>query len=348
MILKEAQLRKTEANEPITTVFIGGGTPSLLPAEVFSGLINGLNHIYDLNAVREFTAEANPGTVTVEWLDMAVTLGVNRISFGMQAYQDRILHLLGRIHRFEDVVSSVSLARRAGIGNISIDLIFGIPGQTISDWTQTADAALSLKPEHLSAYGLIPEEGTPLYKDLESGHFTLPDPDLERGMYDLVIRKTAEAGFHQYEISNFALAGFECEHNKGYWTQIPYIGLGVSAASMTGIRYSADGMDYHRRTNPVTLDQYENMISSGILSSADLISPADSRFETMMLGLRMNQGVEESAFLKKHRVTLEQCYGKKLRTMEKLGLCKHENGVWKLTRRGFDVQNSILVELMDD
>ena len=188
LILQEAKSRKAETDGPVETVYIGGGTPSLIPPEDFSRLITGLRDVFGLDSVCEFTAEANPGTVTEKWLDTAAELGVNRLSFGMQAYQPELLQLLGRIHQFEDVSASVTLARKAGISNISLDLIFGIPTQETDDWDRTTDAALSLSPDHVSAYGLIPEPGTPLFADLENGVLSLPDPDEERRMYDLFIR----------------------------------------------------------------------------------------------------------------------------------------------------------------
>ena len=348
LLLKEARVRKSEATEPLTTVYIGGGTPSLLPPSLLADMIRRIREVFSLDAVQEFTIEANPGTVTKEWIDTALSLGINRLSLGMQAYQGRLLSLLGRIHRFEDVVASVSAARSSGFGNIGIDLIFGIPTQTIEDWSQTVESVISLRPEHISAYGLIPEDGTPLYRDLENGLLSLPDPDDEREMYDLVIRKTAAAGYRQYEISNFSLSSYECMHNIGYWTQIPYIGLGVSAASMTDVRFFNEGMEYVRSVNPDTMNEYEKMINAGMKSQSETISPSEARFETMMLGLRMNCGVSENFFRNKHHVSIESCYGKKLKEMESRGLMLHENGSWKLTARGFDIQNSILVELMDD
>lgn len=348
LLLKEAHIRKKEATEPVKTVYIGGGTPSLLPPFILSELICGMKDIFDLNSVYEFTIEANPGTVTKEWIDTALTLGINRLSLGMQAYQDRLLRLLGRIHCFEDVAESVSAARSSGFRNISIDLIFGIPSQTVAEWTQTVETVISLQPEHISAYGLIPEEGTPLYRDLENGLLSMPDPDYERRMYDLLIRKTAAAGYAQYEISNFSLSSYECSHNIGYWTQVPYIGLGISAASMTGVRSFIEGTEYERSVNPDTINDYEKMVNAGIKPPSEKITASESRFETMMLGLRMNSGVSESFFQKMHHVSMESCYGNKLKEMELRGLMRHENGTWKMTSRGFDIQNSILVELMDD
>lgn len=348
LILQEARIRCREASEKITSVYFGGGTPSLLPSDILTRLVCGLKTVFEIETEAEFTSEANPGTVTRPWLDAAVSLGVNRLSFGMQAYQDRLLELLGRIHGFTEAASSVSMAREAGINNISLDLIFGIPTQTIFDWKETVEAALSLRPVHLSAYGLIPEEGTPLFWDLEQGLLTLPDPDEEREMYSLLIRKAAVQGLMQYEISNFARKGYECRHNIGYWTQVPYIGLGVSAASMTGAQSDTEGFTCVRGVNPDTLSGYEQYVSGGCVSgTSERILPDETRFETMMLGLRMNRGVSETDFIRKHGVSMDRCYGERMRDMEKRGLMIHENGFWKMTARGFDIQNSVLVELMD-
>ena len=333
--------------EEISTVYIGGGTPSVLPPWLFRRMVRGLSGIFDLGRVKEFTTEANPGTVTREWLDSAFDLGVNRLSIGMQAAQDGILRLLGRIHCMDDVIRSVSLAHEAGFGNISLDLIFGIPYQKPEDWLETLSTALSLRPKHISAYGLIPEEGTPLYHDLETGKLILPEPEVERAMYEHAVRLLAKNGFHRYEISNFALDGCECIHNIGYWTQEPYLGLGVSAASMTGISFGSGGMSYHRRTNPDNFEAYRKTVLSGNVHDAEYIGPAEARFETMMLGLRMNRGVSEQKFFRMHRVSVGDCYGNRMKSLEERGLLLHENGYWRMTDRGFDIQNSVLVELMD-
>ena len=348
LLLTEARQRKEKISEPVTTVYIGGGTPSLLSPSQMSGLTAGLRDIFELDSVTEYTTEANPGTVTEEWLDAAVSGGVNRISFGMQAYQEELLRLLGRIHTFKEVRNSVLLARRAGIHNISLDLIFGIPTQTAADWERTLDAAMSLEPSHFSAYGLIPEEGTPLMNDLNTGRLALPDPDLERDMYGMAAAKAAASGFRQYEISSFAREGCECKHNIGYWTQVPYIGLGVSAASMTGVRTGNEGMTYSRSVNPDTIEGYEKQVRLDTVPESERISPAEARFETMMLGLRMNRGVSERAFFSRHGVPLAEYYGDRLKALEKRGLALHEGDAWKLTARGFDIQNSVLIELMDD
>ena len=348
LLLREAAARRKETEEPIRTVYFGGGTPSLLSPDLLTRLTSGLRNVFFLDDVQEFTAEANPGTVTKEWLDAAAEAGINRISFGMQAYQDKILSTLGRIHRFSDVCNSVESARSSGIKNISLDLIFGVPGQTTEDWSETIEAALSLSPDHISAYGLIPEEHTPLYDDLKSGKHHLPDPDREREMYWDAVGKLISKGYSRYEISNFAKPGYECKHNIGYWSQIPYIGLGLSAASMIFLRKTPDGMTYVRRNNPELQHEYRNMVVSA--ASFDLyekIDEHDARFETMMLGLRMCRGVNEEEFFRLHGVTLDSCYGPRLSEFEQKGLMMHRDGFWRMTDRGFDIQNSILVDLMD-
>ena len=348
LLIKEAETRRNEFSGEIETVFIGGGTPSLLAPGLLTYLTQNLFSLLPSERISEFTVEANPGTVTGDWMEAAVKAGVNRISMGMQAFQPALLKTLGRCHTYRDVEDSVMIARDSGIRNINIDLIFGIPGQTQSQWKETLAAALALAPVHISAYGLIPEENTPLGDDLEKGVLRLPEPDLEREMYDTAISMLAGKGFRQYEISNFAMPGYECRHNIGYWKQIPYVGLGVSAASMAILQHGMHGMFCRRRTNPCQLSGYEKMILEHGKPEEDmLVSADDACFETMMLGLRMNEGVSEKAFMELHGVAVFEKYGKKLQQLESQKLLVHADGRWRLTRRGFDIQNSILVELME-
>lgn len=344
-LLQEAQaLSRSHGTQPMETAYLGGGTPSILPPDLLTKLLRGTAAYFPLLPDAEFTSEANPGTLNEVWCDAALSCGVNRLSMGMQAYQPELLKRLGRIHDFAQVAQSVQLARRAGFQHISLDLMFGLPGQTVAQWQETLEKALSLNPEHLSCYGLIPEEGTPLLRDLEQGRLSLPEEEDERRMYDLTLSLLAREGFAQYEISNFARPGCACRHNIGYWRQVPYIGLGVSAASYLPCK---DGM--MRTSNPRTLPEYFRMVDSGnaSLREATLVTPEDSRFETMMLGLRMTEGVSERAFEAMHHVSLDSLYGERLRTLAQQGLLIHQDGCWALTRRGMDVQNAILVELMD-
>ena len=322
-VIREAEIRRCEANEPVDTVFIGGGTPSMLSQDQFSDLSEGVRNCFSFQDHIEFSMEANPGTLSQDFLHAAVVAGVNRVSLGMQACQPSILDFLGRIHTFEDVRKSVGMARSSGIRNINLDLIFGIPGQTLSQWQETLEAALSLSPDHISAYGLIPEEGTPLFRRLENREIELPDAELERRMYDLAIRKLHAAGLEQYEISNFARIGFECRHNIGYWDQQQYIGLGLSAASMLIQETHSGGLTYLRKTNPSDPEVYGKMIRTGDFSAAasETVPPAETRFETMMLSLRMNRGISESRFLELHGVTIESCYGDKLERFRQKDSC---------------------------
>lgn len=330
-------------NPDITSIYIGGGTPSILPAELFQCLLQGIHARFHILPDCEWTCEANPGTLTPQWLDVARQNGVNRLSMGMQAKQSSLLSILGRIHEFSDVQQSVSMAKDHGIENISLDLMFGLPSQDLDMWVETLHAALELKPRHISCYGLIPEDGTPLKRDLDTGKLTLPNENDEREMYDTAIRMLHQSGFQQYEISNFALPGYACQHNIGYWRQVYYLGIGVAASSML----PCTGYPYLRKTNPSTLEEYQSVLSGNLLPEIQFISKEEAMFETLMLGLRMNDGVNEQAFHTMHGVSLEAYRGPALRQQIQKGLIERSHGSYRLTRRGMDIQNSILVDLMD-
>ena len=330
-------------NPDITSIYIGGGTPSILPAELFQCLLQGIHARFHILPDCEWTCEANPGTLTSQWLDVARQNRVNRLSMGMQAKQSSLLSILGRIHEFSDVQQSVSMAKDHGIENISLDLMFGLPGQNLDMWVETLHAALELKPRHISCYGLIPEDGTPLKRDLDTGKLTLPNENDEREMYDTAIRMLHQSGFQQYEISNFALPGYACQHNIGYWRQAYYLGIGVAASSML----PCTGYPYLRKTNPSTLEEYQSVLSGNLLPEIQFISKEEAMFETLMLGLRMNDGVNEQAFHTMHGVSLEAYRGPALRQQIQKGLIEMSHGSYRLTRRGMDIQNSILVDLMD-
>ena len=348
-LLREARMRKAEITEEIETVYIGGGTPSLIPSEMMRSFLSELRSIFNLSAVHEFSAEANPGTISMAWLNAVRDCGVNRLSLGMQASSPRLLHLLGRIHTLSDVTHSVTLVRKNGFANLNLDLIFGIPGQTMEDWKETVSAALSLHPEHISAYGLIPEEGTPLQQQIASGMLTLPDPDLERDMYDYAIQRFHDAGLLQYEISNFAREGFECRHNIGYWNQIPYLGLGLSAASMLPASSPKEDIFSIRHTNPDSFSAYYEMLDDSSLQSGetDCISRMEARFETVMLSLRMTKGMDRERFRQLHGNFPEYYYENILYSLEEKGLLILRDNAWRLTRRGMDIQNAVLLEFMD-
>lgn len=348
-ILVEAQMEAERLGHPvIETIFLGGGTPSLLSPVELVRLMNGIRHCFPIAQNAEITSEANPGTLTEDWLCSAVDAGINRLSLGMQAAQPRLLRLLGRIHTLPEVVKSVDMARQADIKNLNLDLMFGLPTQTVADWQETLHTAFTMAPEHLSCYGLIPEDGTPLKQDLDAGRLSLPEEDAERAMYDLTLNLLAAQGYERYEISNFAKPGYACKHNLGYWRQIPYLGLGASSASMIPDITSSSA--YLRRSNPASLEQYLSMIKERDFSMREetSVSKKEAQFETLMLGLRTTKGISESAYAAMHGVSIEKQYGAILARLEKQGLLLHQAGWWRLSRRGMDVQNAVLVEFMED
>ena len=329
---REMALRAAQERE-ISTLYIGGGTPSLLPPDMMAELLSALRGAFSFRPDAECSCECNPGTVTPALLDALRRGGVNRLSFGAQARQERLLRLLGRIHTWEQAAQSVRLAREAGFANISLDLMLGLPGQTAGDVGETLEAALSLEPTHLSCYGLIVEEGTLLKKQVDTGVWKLPEEDEERAMYELCRQTLAEHGFAQYEISNFALPGFACRHNVDCWRRREYIGLGSAACGFIGNR---------RYQNPPDLTAYLR----GESAREEIVSPEEARFESVMLGLRMTEGLSEKEFQAQHGMTLEEAFGDKMSRPIREGLLIREGGFLRLTRRGMDLQNRVLVEFL--
>ena len=343
-VAREAEMRASQLGpQAVQTVFLGGGTPSAVPAEWMRRLLESVFRFFPPEADAEFTSEANPGTLTPEWLDTLLGIGLNRLSLGMQAAQPELLRLLGRIHSPERVRESVELARSRGIRQLNLDLMFGLPTHTLSQWEETLEAALQMRPEHLSCYGLIPEEGTPLQEDLTSGRLSLPEEGAEREMYDTAIRRLREAGLCQYEISNFARPGSECRHNLGYWRRVPYLGLGLSAASMLELPEGCV-----RETNPSSFAEYHAMVSGECRRERETVSESEAAFETLMLGLRLNEGVRDADFAARFGYPLDSRWGAQLQSLERRQLVVREDGCLRLTRRGMDIQNSVLVELMDE
>ena len=331
-VLREAEKRSC-IDAAVATLYIGGGTPSLLPPELMERLLSGIRSCFDFLSDAECSCECNPGTVTPAFLDTLERNGVNRLSFGAQAAQPHLLSLLGRIHSWEQAEESVRMARQAGFDNINLDLMLGLPNQTLSNVRETLEKALALEPTHLSCYGLIVEEGTKMRRMVESGAWTLPDEDTERDMYELCRETLAQHGFEQYEISNFARPDFACRHNADCWKRKEYIGLGSAACGFLGnVRYQ----------NPPDLTDYLN----GKPAEETVISPEEARFESMMLGLRMTEGVSDAAFRKMHGISIHDVFGKQLEKPIRLGLVEWHNGFLRLTRKGMDVQNSVLVELL--
>lgn len=343
------------AGAHVNTVFLGGGTPSLAPPDALAGVLRTLGDAFDILPDAEFTSEANPGTLTREWLDAAMAHGLNRLSLGVQAAQDELLRRIGRIHTFSEAQEAVALARACGIQNLNLDVMSGLPGQTPSDYQATLEQVHALSPEHISAYSLILEPGTQLWREVEAGREVLPGDDAAAEMYERGTAWLQRAGYGRYEVSNFARPGFECRHNIGYWQGEWYLGLGVAAHSMLPPdgEQSRQGAVRIRHANEANVDAYIRALEAGRLppSQTELIGANDAMFETMMVGLRMVEGVSERRFEALHAVPLAKRYGEALDR-----LCAEKLGRWydseiggrrfALTPHGMEVQNEVLLRLM--
>lgn len=318
------------------TVFLGGGTPSVLMPGQLKRLLSAVRERFELSKDAEITCEANPGAASRAFLDMAAECGVNRLSLGLQAASPRLLRMLGRAHTAEAAHKTIMAAREAGIHNINLDLMFGLPGQTAEDWAETLAFALASGAGHISCYGLIVEEGTPLKNKIDAGELCLPEPEEEREMYETARETLFSNGFEQYEISNFALPGLACRHNLGCWLRENYFGFGCAA-------HGLENGDT-RRQNPSTVEDY----LSGEEADIQVIPPNEQMFETMMLGLRMTEGVSEQRFFDIYGVPLQAVYGARLERSMARGLTERKSGAVRLTRRGMDLMNAVLLDLMDE
>jgi oxygen-independent coproporphyrinogen-3 oxidase len=333
-VIREITRRGAETGHPrADTIFLGGGTPSLLDEFQATRILDALFSAFPIEDGAEITCECNPETLTTPFVQALRKAGVNRLSLGAQATQARLLRLIGRIHHWEQVIASVEVARQAGFDNINLDLMFGLPSQTVSDFRETLEAAIALAPTHLACYGLIVEEGTPICRDVTAGKLALPDEEVERDMYELARQTLAEHGFHQYEISNFARQGYACRHNVGCWTRVPYLGFGCAAHSF---------FEQCRTMNSSQIDAY----LAGEEPKTEQISEEEARFESMMLGLRITRGVKNEDFTHMHGMSIREAFGEKLDKPINGGLLQWHEGALRLTRLGMDLQNSVLVDLM--
>jgi oxygen-independent coproporphyrinogen-3 oxidase len=324
----------TIKEKSLKTIFIGGGTPTILSYKNLETLLEALEEF----KAQEFSIESNPGTIDKEKLDLLRTHGVNRLSIGLQAWQNSLLKTLGRIHTLDDFLKSYNAARDAGFENINIDLMFDIPGQTTEDWKETIDNVAALKPEHISCYSLIVEEGTPFHSMWEKGMLVLPDEDEDRQMYCYAVEKLKSYGYKQYEISNFSKPGFECRHNIVYWKDREYAGVGAGAHGyVDGFRYS----------NLRGVGEYIKGIRSGsAIEEKAPVTINDSMEEFMFLGLRMIEGISKEDFKKRFNTPFEEVYGMQLKKFTSLKLLYDDGEMVKLTPRGIDISNQVFEEFM--
>lgn len=308
----------------VVSIFLGGGTPSILEAEETGQIFQAIRETFSLAEDVEITTEMNPGTVSREKLKIYRNLGINRLSIGLQSMDDRELAMLGRIHTRQDFLDTYQMAREEGFSNINVDLISAIPYQTAESWRDTLIRTAQLGPEHISAYSLIIEEGTPFYERYGEGRHAeeLPDEDTERQMYHDTARILKDYGYHRYEISNYARAGYECRHNLGYWNRTEYLGIGESAASLIGNRRWVEGEEPQELTVSEQMEEY------------------------MFLGLRKMEGVSKEQFRETFGRTLESVYQDVLDRMYQLGMLEEAEGYVRLSERGIDVSNSVMSEFL--
>ena len=336
-LLKEIRAAEHTEDYEIVSVFIGGGTPSALKAEAIASIMRTLQDQFFFCEDAEVTIEANPGTVDLEKLTIYRNVGINRLSLGLQSTDAEELKLLGRIHSYEEFLKSYEWAREAGFSNINIDLMFAIPGQTGEAWRQHLYQVAELNPEHISAYSLIIEEGTPFAEQ----NLDLPDEDTEYQMYEDTAEILERYGYRQYEISNYAKQGYMCRHNAGYWQRREYLGFGLGASSLYG------GM---RFSNTHQMQEYlkESRNPDQIRKDVTVLSRNEQIEEFMFLGLRMTEGISEKKFEENFDVRLMDVYGDILQKYEETGFMEHIETKWRLTRKGIHVSNHILADFLLD
>ncbi|WP_455675476.1 radical SAM family heme chaperone HemW [Pradoshia sp.] len=335
---KEMSLYNLNKKE-MKTVFIGGGTPTALDAAQMERLLASIRENISLANDYEFTIEANPGDLTKEKLAVMKEAGVNRLSLGVQTFNEELLKKIGRAHTAEDVYRNVELAREAGFENISIDLIYSLPGQTIEDLKDTINRALELELPHFSAYSLIIEPKTVFYIMLNKGKLSLPSEDTEAYMYEYVMERMEKAGYHQYEISNFGKKGYESKHNLVYWNNEEYYGFGAGAHGYV------DGVRYH---NHGPLKKYMNAIGAGEKPIIDqsAVTTKEKMEEEMFLGLRKTDGVSLREFKRRFGVEMDEVFGKVISNLIAKKLLVNDDGKIKLTHQGKLIGNEVFQDFL--
>lgn len=337
-VCREMELRKNYIREPFSTIYLGGGTPSLLDEAELTKLFLYINNVYDVDRNAEITMECNPDDITPEFTNMLSRLPINRVSMGAQTFADSRLRLLHRRHNSDEVKHAVKLLREAGIKNISIDLMFGFPDESLSQWKEDISAALALNVEHISAYSLMYEEDTPLWKMLDTGKVKEIDEELSLTMFKELVCQLTDAGYEHYEISNFARPGYRSRHNSSYWHQVPYIGLGAAAHSF----------DLNsRQWNVADLKLYIEEINNGIIPMEREELDNDTTFNDIITtALRTSDGIDlnamETRLGKRYRNTLISAAGKHIEQ----GLLEIRHDRLRLTAEGIFISDMVMSDLM--
>ena len=344
-------------NPPVKTVFFGGGTPSYLPEEHVGSVMQTIRGSFQLEAGAEVTLEANPGDFTPSKLAAYLAFGVNRLSIGVQSLDDRLLKALGRRHTAAEALDAYRLAFESGFGNISIDLMYGLPHQSIEDWQQTLSIATDLEPQHISMYCLTLEEGTPLHEWVKSGRIPEPDPDLAADMYLNAQNTMGRRGYRNYEISNWARPGLESRHNLAYWLNQPYLGVGPGAHSYLGEnRFSnlKSPKEYVSRLQGVGAPAQrpgdlsrDALMTVPVVGTIETVAGRLEIAETLMMGLRLDNGVSIEQFADRFGVTPEEAHGESIAELTSLGLMETPEGHLRLTNRGWLLANEVFVRFFE-
>ena len=344
LLLKEMHLvsADSESGRSLDSIYLGGGTPSLLHPQQVTEIIGQAEKLFSLSPEVEITLEANPGTVDEDRLRSFRAYGVNRLSLGVQTFDDTLLRCLGRVHDAGQARRAFQDARRAGFDNIGIDLIHALPGQTLSQWQADLQEAVRLSPEHISVYGLSVEEGTPFSIRYPEDSPDIPDDDRSAEMFEAADTVLPAVGFQHYEIANYAKPGFRSRHNSGYWRRDGYLGLGVAAHSLLRKGYG------YRFSNQDTLEEYSRELAAGHLPRRDehLLTREDAMAEFMFLGLRLAEGVAHESFEREFDSTLHTVYGAVIDELIRIGLLQQEQSVLRLTRRGLQLSNQVFARFL--
>ena len=340
LLMQELQQEAKDWPGPLTSIFFGGGTPSLLPVQGIKAILDAARAFFGFSATIEISLEANPGTVTPSYLDALRRAGVNRLSLGIQALSDADLRRLGRVHSHQESLDAIAAARSAGFDNLSLDLIYSRPDQDLGQLRGEIAQLLALQPQHLSCYGLTVEEGTPFAQMKEAGTLTLPAEEAAAAAFLCVHEELSKAGFSHYEISNFARPGYECRHNLGYWRRLPYLGLGAGAHSLRGNGWG------ERRSVPSDLALYRQRLAAGI-ATAESIELCDQQLamaETLYLGLRTTEGVSDAAFSRRFGRSIAEVFPVAIaRCGDRL---HHDDGRWYFDLDGWLLYDHLIANFL--
>lgn len=340
-IRKEMELYKEEfKNKEFTSVFLGGGTPSILTPEELTTLMENIYSNFNIGKDAEITMECNPGTLDKVKLKAIKSLGINRLSMGLQVTQDHHLKYIGRIHTYEQFEKNYKDAIEVGINNINVDLMYSLPNQSFDEWKETLNKIINLNPSHISAYSLILEEGTKFYDMYLNKEFELNDEEVDINIYNYTIDTLYKNGYHQYEISNYSKEGYECKHNIVYWQCDNYLGLGPGASGY---------INNYRYSNICDIKGYNKCLEydKRPIEEKNILSKKDEMEEFIFMGLRMNKGINLDEFYKRFNIDFKHRYNNILDKLKNLNLIIEQNNNIILTQRGREISNTVFVEFID-